>query len=464
MKNQQFLSLGAGSRSAGLLAVLVSLIVPYAQAAVQKPNIVVILADDLGYADTGYQGSPDMVTPNIDCIARNGVKFTAGYVTAPVCGPSRAGFLSGLYQNRFGFEDNPGPYRLREDVKIGIPKTVKTLPERMKALGYVTGMFGKSHTGDDVEFHPINSGFDEFFGFINGASNYRSDGKWGAKINQPSNPIYRGLEKVEEKEYLTDAIGREAVSFIERNAKQPFFEYVAFNAIHGPQQGTDEDLEKFKDVIDKKRQLALAMTKALDRNVGKILEALRKNGLEENTLVVFFSDNGGKPKDNGSLNTPLRGEKGQLWEGGTRIPFCMQWPARIKGGRSLDFPVMGLDLLPTIVKAAGGQLVDDPVDGIDLIPVVADGAKSPERTLFWRFNRAWAVRDGEWKLVYEGGSPHLFHISQDISETNDLYAQQPDVVKRLQASHDAWNATLMPKLWGWDKSFPVFDPKMKGDN
>jgi len=464
MKNQQFLSLGSGSRSAGLLAALVSLIVPCAQAAVQKPNIVVILADDLGYADTGYQGSPDMVTPNIDCIARNGVKFTAGYVTAPVCGPSRAGFLSGLYQNRFGFEDNPGPYRLREDVKIGIPKTVKTLPERMKALGYVTGMFGKSHTGDDVEFHPINSGFDEFFGFINGASNYRSDGKWGTKINQPSNPIYRGLEKVEEKEYLTDAIGREAVFFIERNAKQPFFEYVAFNAIHGPQQGTDEDLEKFKDVIDKKRQLALAMTKALDRNVGKILAALRKNGLEENTLVVFFSDNGGKPKDNGSLNTPLRGEKGQLWEGGTRIPFCMQWPARIKGGRILDFPVMGLDLLPTIVKAAGGQLLDDPVDGIDLIPVVADGAKSPERTLFWRFNRAWAVRDGEWKLVYEGGSPHLFHISQDISETNDLYAQQPDVVKRLQAAHDAWNATLMPKLWGWDKSFPVFDPKMKGDN
>ena len=463
MMSRQTCRPGPAGKCAGLLVALIGLSFPHVQAATQKPNIVVILADDLGYADTGYQGSPDMVTPNIDSIARNGVKFSAGYVTAPVCGPSRAGFLSGMYQNRFGFEDNPGPYRLREDVKIGIPKSVKTLPERMKRLGYVTGMFGKSHTGDDPQFHPINSGFDEFFGFINGASNYRTDGKWGTKLNQPSNPIYRGLEKVEEREYLTDAIGREAVSFIDKHAKQPFFEYVAFNAIHGPQQGTDEDLEKFKDVTDKKRQLALAMTRALDRNVGKILEALRKNGIEENTLVVFFSDNGGKPKDNGSLNTPLRGEKGQLWEGGIRIPFCMQWPARIKGGRSLDFPVMGLDLLRTIVKAAGGQ-VDGPVDGIDLIPAVAEGAKPPERTVFWRFNKVWAVRDGEWKLVYEDGSPHLFHISQDISETNDLYAQQPDIAKRLQASYDAWNATLMPKLWGWDKSFPVFDPKMKGDN
>ena len=307
-----------------------------------RPNVVIILADDLGYADTSFRGSTDMVTPNIDSIAGKGVQFTAAYVTAPVCAPSRAGFLSGRYQNRFGFEDNPGPYRLRPDVKIGIPKTVKTLPERMKALGFVTGMIGKSHTGDDPEFLPIHSGFDEFFGFNNGASNYRSDGQWRAKINQTSNPIYRGLVKIEETAYLTDAFGREAVSFIERHQAEPFFLFVPFNAIHGPQQGTDQDLEKFKSVSNPKRRLALAMACALDRNVGRVLEALRKHGLEENTVVVFFSDNGGKPDDNGSLNTPLRGEKGQLWEGGIAPRAVLAasgraghpWPAAAEQGCS----------------------------------------------------------------------------------------------------------------------------------
>lgn len=451
------------NRSARLFGVLIALTVAPVHGATAKPNVVVILADDLGYADTGYQGSPDMMTPHIDSIARSGVRFSAGYVTAPVCAPSRAGFLSGMYQTRYGFEDNPGPYRLRADVKIGIPKTVKLLPERMKALGYVTGMVGKSHTGDDPEFLPINSGFDEFFGFNNGASNYRTDGRWGKAVNQPSNPIFRGRQKVEESEYLTDALGREAVSFIDRHHDQPFFLYLAFNAIHGPQQATDQDVEKFSSVIDKKRQLALAMNLALDRNVGRVLEALRKHGLETNTLVVFFSDNGGKPNNNGSLNTPMRGEKGQVWDGGIRVPFCLQWPAQVKGGRTLEFPVTSLDLLPTIVTAAGGKV--DGVDGINLIPLVTGETEPPNRALYWRFNRAWAVRDSEWKLVKvkEGGLPHLFHIAQDTSETNDLYAQQPDVVKRLQTAYDTWDATLAPKLWGWDKSFPLFDARETGE-
>ena len=448
-------------RVAGLLCVLMALAGSQVQGATAKPNVVVILADDLGYADTGYQGSPDMVTPHIDSIARSGVRFSAGYVTAPVCAPSRAGFLSGMYQNRYGFEDNPGPYKLRADVKIGIPKTVKLLPERMKALGYATGMVGKSHTGDDPEFLPINSGFDEFFGFNNGASNYRPDGRWGKAINQPSNPIYRGRQKVEESEYLTDAFGREAVSFIDRHHDQPFFLYLAFNAIHGPQQATDQDLEKFKSVTDKKRQLALAMNFALDRNVGRVMEALLKHGLETNTLVVFFSDNGGKPNDNGSVNNPLRGQKGDVWDGGIRIPFCLQWPAQVKGGRTLDFPIISLDLLPTIVTAGGGK-VERGGDGINLLPLVTgESARLPNRILNWRFNDAWAIRDNEWKLVKarESKSPQLFRIATDISEKQDLSAEQPDVVQRLQAAHDAWNQTLMPKLWGWNKSFPVYDPR-----
>jgi len=442
-------------------AALVLCLAAGAEAGTRRPNVVVIMADDLGYGDVGYRGGPDSVTPNIDTLGRNGVQFSAGYVTAPVCGPSRAGLLSGLYQNRFGFEDNPGPYRRSEDVKIGIPKTVKTLPERMKELGYVTGFVGKSHTGENPEFQPLSSGFDEYFGFNNGASNYRPDGKWGTKMNQPTNPIYRGSEQVEESEYLTDAFGREAVAFIDRHRDKPFFLYLPFNAIHGPQQATDQDLEKFKDEPDKKRQLALAMTSALDRNVGRVLEALRKNGLEEDTLVVFLSDNGGKPKDNGSFNTPLRGEKTQLWDGGIRVPFCLQWPARVKGGRKLDFPVISLDLLPTIVSAAGGSVEKD-LDGVDLLPFVS-GAAAPERMLKWRFNRAWAIRDKEWKLIQanDGEALQLFRLAEDISETRDLAAEHPEIVKRLQADYAAWDATLMPKLWGWDKSFPVFDGKAK---
>jgi arylsulfatase A-like enzyme len=439
-----------------LLGLQTLLLASSSIAATARPNVVVILADDLGYADVGYRGSRDMLTPNIDSIARQGVQFTAGYVTAPVCGPSRAGFLSGMYQNRFGFEDNPGPNRLREEVKIGIPKTVKILPERLKALGYVTGMVGKWHTGDDAEFQPLNSGFDEFFGFNNGASNYRPDGRWGTNINQPSNPIYRGWDKVEEKEYLTDAFGREAVAFIDRHQNEPFFLYLPFNAIHGPQQATDEDLAKFKDVGDEKRRLALAMNYALDRNVGRVLEALRRNGVEDNTLVVFFSDNGGKPDNNGSLNTPLRGEKGQLWEGGIRVPFVLQWPAKVKGGQTLDFPITSLDLLPTIVTAAGGP-AEKGSDGINLLPLLNGETAPANRTLQWRFNNAWAIRDNDWKLIKprDGNAPQLFRIVDDVSETHDVSAEQPEVLKRLQAAYDAWNSTLSPKLWGWDKNLPI---------
>ena len=429
------------------------------------PNVVVLFADDLGYADVAYHGSPDMVTPHIDSIARNGVQFSAGYVTAPVCGPSRAGLRTGIYQNRFGAEDNPGPYKVREDVKIGIPSEMRTMSERMKELGYATGMVGKSHTGNGADFHPNGSGYDEFFGFINGASNYRTDTQWGKKINQPTNPILRQRERVEETEYLTDAFGREAVSFIDRHHEEPFFLYVPFNAIHGPMQGTDHDLAMFRNIKDAKRRLAVAMNFNLDQNVGRILTALRKHGLEENTLVVFLSDNGGKPHGNGSLNTPLRGNKGELWDGGIRVPFCMQWPSRVKGGQKLNFPVISMDILPSVVAAAGGE-VEAGVDGLNLVPLLTGAAAfPPDRYLYWRFNRRWAIRDAEWKLIGDKGwkQPQLFHISEDIGESRDLYAERPQVAERLQASYDSWSAGLMPKLWGWDKTMPVHDPEMGGE-
>ena len=430
--------------------------------AAERPNVVLIFADDLGYADVGYHGSPDMATPNIDSIAENGVQFSAGYVTAPVCGPSRAGLRSGCYQQRFGAEDNPGPYKLSEDIKIGIPTSMQTTSERMKKLGYVTGMIGKSHTGKSAEFHPNSSGFDEFFGFVNGASNYRPDGRFGKEINQKKNPIMRQRDKVEESEYLTDAFGREAVAFIDRHAKEKFFLYVPFNAIHGPMQATDFDLEKFKSITDEKRRLAVAMNWNMDQNVGKIMKALEKHGLIENTLVIFLSDNGGKPSNNASLNTPLRGQKGELWDGGIRIPFCMRWPAQIKPGQKIDIPIISMDIMPTVVAAAGGK-IEDKIDGVNLIPMITGKAeKIADRYLFWRFNSQWAIRDKEWKLIFERRSkkPQLFNIAADISETTDLYAEKPEVAKRLQDRYNVLDSEMMPKQWGWNKSFPVYDPGM----
>ena len=429
----------------------------------ERPNVVILFADDLGYADVGYHGSPDIVTPHIDSIARNGVQFSAGYVSGPVCGPSRAGLRTGIYQNRFGAEDNPGPYKLREDVKIGIPTEMRTLAERMKDLGYATGMIGKSHTGNAPEFHPNASGYDEFFGFISGASNYRPDGRFGTKINEPHNPILRNRTPVEETEYLTDAFGREAVSFIDRHHEEPFLLYVPFNAIHGPSQATDADLERFKYIKDKKRRLAVAMTYNLDVNIARIMDALQRHGLVQNTLVFFLSDNGGKPGGNGSFNTPLRGEKAQLWDGGIRVPFCMQWPAHVEGGQTVDDPVISLDILPTVVAAAGGE-VEEAIDGINLLPRLSGEIRglSP-RYLYWRFNRGWVVRDAQWKLIVDnGGAPKLFHIAEDIGESRNLYSKQPEIAARLHKAYDAWNATLMAKLWGWDKSFPVHDPSMGG--
>ena len=451
------------SKAAAFFLALVFLLFP-AQAA-DRPNVIIIIADDLGYADVGYQGSPDMVTPNIDSIARNGVQFSAGYVSAPVCGPSRAGLLTGVYQNRFGFEDNPGPYRRSELVKVGIPKTIKTLPERILAAGYRTGMIGKTHTGTDPEFLPNASGFEEFFGFNNGASNYVSDGKFGVKINQTNNPILHDDKPVEESEYITDAFGREAVAFINRHKTEPFFLYVAFNAIHGPMQPKPEDFERFNNIQDPLRRKAVSMNYTLDTNVGRILKALQANGLDKNTLVFFLSDNGGKPNNNGSLNTPLRGEKGQLWDGGIRIPFCAQWPARIAAGGLIDTPIISLDLLPTILAATGAPL-SDPVDGVDLIPILTGKTSSLlDRYIFWRFNDAHALRNGEWKYVSSSSKkkPELFHISTDISEANDLSQDKPDVLQQMEKIYNEWNSQLMQKQWGWDKSFPVYDPKFSGE-
>jgi arylsulfatase A-like enzyme len=412
-----------------------------------QPNVVMIFVDDLGYGDVGYHGTCDVPTPNIDSIAANGTWFSTAYVTAAVCGPSRAGLLTGQYQQRFGFDDNPGPFRQSRQVKVGTPTERTNIAERFKELGYTTGMVGKWHEGDDEQFQPHNRGFDEYFGFNNGAANYFIR-------NNPKGRLVRDGKPVkQENAYLTDAFGREASAFVTKHKNRPFFLYASFNAIHGPLQAPVKEIASAPKNPDHKRRIMAAMLTSLDRNIGRILQAVRDAKLESNTLVIFWSDNGGKPTGNRSLNTPLRGAKGQYYEGGIRVPACMQWPGVIPQNKRYDLPVSTLDVMPTALSAAGTQLCPNwKLDGVNLLEYLTDPKKTqPPRTLYWRQLYHWAVRDAEWKLLKNRPDkrPQLFHIIKDKCEKTDLFDKRPDIVKRLTADHAKWTTTLIKPQWGW---------------
>jgi arylsulfatase A-like enzyme len=409
----------------------------------RKPNIVVILADDLGYAELGAQGCADIPTPHIDSLARNGVRFTQGYVTCGICAPTRAGLLTGRYQQRFGFETNPGPETYADD-KFGLPREETTLAERLKGFGYAAGMVGKWHLGYKAELQPPRRGFDEFFGFLSGADNYLPGGR-------RKNTILRGTEAVEEKEYLTDAFGREAAAFIERRKDVPFFLYLAFNAVHSPLEATEKLLARFPDIKDSKRRTYAAMTAAMDDAVGRVLETLRRLELEEHTLVFFLSDNGGPTAQTTSSNKPLRGFKVDLYEGGVRIPFMAQWKGRLMAGKVYEHPVVSLDIHATAVAAAGETISPDwKLDGVDLVPfLTGENPGKPHETLYWRFHNKSAIRRGDWKLVVgeSGPGPELFNLAEDAGESKDLSAAHPDKVKELQAAWQEWNAQLQAAKW-----------------
>jgi arylsulfatase A-like enzyme len=365
-----------------------------------RPNIVVILADDLGYGGLSCQGG-DLQTPHVDSLARSGVRFTNGYVSGPVCSPTRAGLNTGRYQQRFGHEFNPGP-PAEASVNFGLPLTEATIAARLKAAGYTTGMFGKWHLGYRRECLPLSRGFDEFMGFPGGAHPYlnpRSDS---------NNPILRGYEPIDEKEYLTDAFTREAVAFVDHHAKdsKPFYLYLPYNAVHLPMDATEKYLERFPQIQDPLRRKHAAMLAAMDDGVGAVMAALQKNGLEEQTLVFFLSDNGGPTPKNTSTNKPLRGFKGQVLEGGIRIPFMISWKGHLPAGRLDDRPVIQLDIMPTAVAVAGGTMPNDrPIDGVDLMPyLTGKQAGPPHEVLFWRMGPQAAVRKGDWKLIRHEGS------------------------------------------------------------
>ncbi len=410
-----------------------------------RPNFVIIVADDLGYADLGVQGCKDIPTPNIDSMAAAGVRFTNGYVSCPVCSPTRAGLQTGRYQQRFGHELNPGP-PLSAEPNFGLPLSEVTLADRLKSAGYATGIVGKWHLGYQPKMHPLERGYDEFFGFLAGSHDYLEcdDEKKG--------PILRGKTVVEEKEYLTEALARESAAFIERHKAGPFMLMLTFNAIHTPMQATDKYLERFEAIKDPLRKKTAAMLSAMDDAVGVVLKKLRDAELEEKTLIFFVSDNGGPTKANGSRNTPLRGFKSQVWEGGIRVPFLAQWKGRILAGKVYDKPVSALDIHPTCLAASGGKFEipsDKALDGVDLLPfLIGTKPGMPHDALFWRYGTHSAVRKGDYKLVRINKEEGLYDLAADLSEAKNLIDEQPDIARELRELYKRWDAELIPPAWG----------------
>jgi arylsulfatase A-like enzyme len=458
-----------------LLAPLAALSAAGAQ---RQPNILVILADDLGYGELGCYGGKDAPTPNLDAMAKAGVRFTSGYVTCPVCSPTRAGLLTGKYQQRFGHENNIGQsWELEHPELMGLPVEEQTIADRLKAAGYRTACIGKWHLGAHENFHPQKRGFDEFFGFLEGGRAYLSDddpGNFFFKSTPPFKevhfkeagkaPIYRGHEIVAEKEYLTDAFTREALRFMDAKTEQPFFLYLAYNAVHTPITPCARWEAKLRHIENPVRRAVASMMAAMDEDIGKLRAHLRERGIADNTLVIFLSDNGGSPGGhntqaeagvvNYSLNKPLRGFKGECWEGGVRIPYIVEWPGRVKAGVTSDHAVSSLDMVPTALAAAGVARVEL-TDGVNLLPFL-DGTQSgaPHEKLFWRFHIYKAARKGSLKLIKQRDkADELYDLAADISETKNLAAEKPELVVGLNKELAAWESQMIAPRW--NQIFPM---------
>ena len=412
-----------------------------------KPaNIVLIVADDLGYGDVGFNGSTQIPTPHLDALASSGVVCRQGYVSAPVCSPSRAGFLTGRNQPSFGYDNNLGGSQPGFDpAYAGLPVGVETIADHLKERGYISGLIGKWHLGMEPQFHPLKRGFDEFWGFLNGGHTYfpTAPGK-GYRA-----PIECSFKDAGEITYLTDDIGDEAVKFVERHSERPFFLYASFNAPHGPLQATEEDLRLFAHIDDRRRRTYCAMVHRLDVNVGRIVAAVDAAGLAENTLFVFFSDNGGPVNHNASLNAPLRGQKGILLEGGLRVPFLLRWKGVLPAGMEYDQLVSTLDCAPTFISAAGGETTADAFDGVNLLPfLTGKNPASPHLSMNWRFTISAAIRDGDWKLVrLPDRLPLLYNVRDDTSELQSVALENLDRTRSMLKRLGDWDVRLPHPLF-----------------
>ena len=417
---------------------------------IKKPNIIVIVSDDQGWGDVGFNGCKEIPTRNLDALAKSGVVFESGYASHPYCSPSRAGLLTGRYQQRFGHECNPGSIN-KEEKTDGLPLSETFLSNVLQDNGYRTSAIGKWHLGDERKFWPTERGFDEWFGFSGGGLSY-----WGTGKKNPLQGVLRNGSVVPKSElsYLTDDFSTEAVQFVERNKDQPFFLYLAYNAPHAPDHATREHLKKTEHIEYGGRAVYGAMVAAMDEGIGRVTSKLKELNLDDNTLIFFFSDNGGRATH--ALNFPFRGHKGMLFEGGIRVPFCVSWPSVIKGGERFQRPISSLDIFPTALAAAGIETAKDlKLDGVNLIPYLnRKKSERPHQTLYWRYacgndSFGYAVRDGDQKLVFSKyKNKHLlFDLEKDPWERDDLAERFPATVKRLTSLHENWSAELMSPKW-----------------
>jgi len=447
-----------------LLSGSVLLLSAACSAETERPNILVVLTDDLGYADVGFNGATDIKTPSLDQLASGGTKFTSAYNVHPFCGPSRAGLMSGRYPHKFGSQFNLPTSS--QSGGLGIPTDETFISKVLQNSGYYTGVIGKWHLGQTKEFHPNNRGFDEFYGFLNGGHHYfpekfskmyDSQRKNGLEHNifQYLRPLEHNNVEVEEKEYITDGLSREAVNFIEKageNKDQPFFLYLAYNAPHTPMQAKAEDMAQFPNIKNKKRKVYAGMVYAVDRGVQRIVDTLKATGQYDNTLIVFLSDNGGKPST-GADNSPLKGKKGDVKEGGYRTPMFFHWPEKLKGGEVYKHPVTTLDFFPTFAQLAKADIPKDKkLDGKDILQAVIknESARKGEMIYAVRHRNGYsevAARKDNFKAVNTGKSWHLFDVDADPGENKDLSKKYPFVLREMQAETEAWTWTHSQPLW-----------------
>jgi arylsulfatase A-like enzyme len=403
------------------------------------PNLLFILADDLGYGDLSCYGRPDYQTPALDGLARQGLKFMSAYAAAPVCTPTRCALATGRYPQRLevGLRE---PLKSRtEEIDIGLPADHPTVASRLKAVGYDTALVGKWHLGWKPEFGPNRHGYDEFFGILSGAADYFTH----------SADLWENLAPVERVGYLTDLLSDRAVSYVLRPRTKPFYLSLHFTAPHAPWEGPEDAAIGHTDHGDGPMtnggslKIYSAMMKSMDTGIGRVLRALARARLDRHTLVIFTSDNGGERY---SYNWPFSFQKMYLWEGGLRVPAIVRWPGVVPAGRSTDQAAVTMDWSATLL-AAGGATPDPayPLDGEDLMPVCSGARAAYDRSIYWRTIERDAARSGKWKYLKDSGNEHLFDLSVDPGEKNDLRTAHPDVFARITQQYATWNAQMLPR-------------------
>ena len=451
----------------GLLAcLLLSLTV---NVGADQPNVVVIMADDLGYADVGFQGCKDISTPNIDQLAATGARFSQGYVTGCMCGPSRAGFLTGRIQSTFGYYINAAQPL---DPKQGFPKGLKTVAHFMQDLGYVTGGVGKWHMGTADHQQPSAMGYSDWFGFLSGglmyfpldhpsySGRYLTKTKaWSVRDMHHTLPMLHNGKPVEWNQYLTRELTDGGIRFIERNHEQPFFLFVSYNAPHEYLEAPEETIAKYPPeamtkvpgVPAQSRQVYAAMVDEMDQGIGRLMETLDKLDLTDHTIVWFLSDHGGLKRT--SDNRPLRGSKGNAYEGGLRVPFVVRWPEKVKPGTVLTHPITSLDIGATSVAVAGGDVQGAELHGSDLTSyMTGQSTEAPHEKLFWHTGKGpeditGALRDGDQKMLVKHGKVELYDLKNDPSESTDLAEAQPQRAEQMLAQWKDWNQSNRSPLW-----------------